>query len=165
MAAQPAVTVATLRARGHAITTLREPRVALETDALHSEIRALEDAWTQALVDRDVERIRSFMTDDFSITTAGWLDTPADRETWLGHGLDGFRLEWFAYDDVRVRRYGDNVVVAQSRCRQRGTDLASGGPWAMVFRYTDVWVRDGDGAWRIDVRQATGRPWTEADDS
>jgi len=32
----------------------------------------------------------------------------------------------------------------------------------LVFRYTDAWVRDGEG-WKIDVRQATGRPWTDAD--
>jgi ketosteroid isomerase-like protein len=131
-------------------------------DELVATISNLETRWTQALVDGDVDRIRSFMTDAFSITTAGWLDTPADGETWLGHALDRFRLDWFVYDDVRVRRYDDRVVVAQLRCRQRGTDLTTGAPWAMVFRYTDVWVRDDD-AWRIDVRQATGRPWTEAD--
>jgi len=33
----------------------------------------------------------------------------------------------------------------------------------MVFRDPDVWTRQGD-TWRIDVREATGRPWTEADD-
>ena len=132
-------------------------------NALVEEISALLDGWTQALVDGDVERIRSFMTDDFSIMTAGWLDTPADGSTWLSHAFDRFRLEWFAYDDVRVRRYGGDLVVAQSRCRQRGTDLTTGGPWAMIFRYTDIWVHDAEaGAWRIDVRQATGRPRTEA---
>ena len=101
------------------------------------------------------------MTDDFSITTAGWLDAPADAETWLGHALERFELNWFAYDDLRVRSYGD-VVVAQVRCRQRGFDRLAGTPWAMVFRYTDVWVRD-ETSWRISIRHATGRPWTEAD--
>jgi ketosteroid isomerase-like protein len=128
---------------------------------LRDEILDLEERWTNALVARDVARIRSFMTDDFSITTAGWLDTPADGDTWLGHALERFRLEWFAYDDMRVRRYGD-VVVAQTRCRQRGFDEVAGGTWAMVFRYTDVWIHEA-GSWRIAIRQATGRPWTEAD--
>ena len=133
------------------------------SDALAGHISGLLDGWTQALVDGDVTRIRSFMTPTFSITTAGWLDTPADRETWLSHALERFRLDAFAYDDVRVRQYGGDAIVSQSRCRQRGTDLVSRDPWAMVFRYTDVWVPDG-GGWQIDVRQATGRPWTEADD-
>ena len=53
-----------------------------------SEIRRLEDEWTMALVDRDADRVRGFMTADFSITTAGWLDSPADGETWLRHSLD-----------------------------------------------------------------------------
>ena len=135
------------------------------SDALAGHISGLLDGWTQALVDGDVTRIRSFMTPTFSITTAGWLDTPADRETWLSHALERFRLDAFAYDDVRVRQYGGDAIVSQSRCRQRGTDLVSRDTWAMVFRYTDVWVREGDDAWRIDVRQATGRRWTEADDA
>jgi len=133
------------------------------SDALAGQISGLLDDWTQALVDGEVERICSFMTHDFSITTAGWLDTPADRETWLSHALERFRLDWFAYDDVRVRQYGADVIVSQSRCRQRGTDIVSRDPWAMIFRYTDVWVPDGT-SWQIDIRQATGRPWTEADD-
>jgi ketosteroid isomerase-like protein len=128
-------------------------------DALVAEIGRLETEWTTALVEGDAERVRSFMTADFSITTAGWLDTPADAATWLDHAFDRFRLDWFAYDDLRLRRYGD-VVVAQVRCHQRGSDLSSGAPWAMVFRYTDVWLLTPDG-WRIDVRQATGRPWNE----
>jgi ketosteroid isomerase-like protein len=136
--------------------------MAQDLEALTTEIAQLEDAWTAALMDGDVDRVRSFMTDDFTITTAGWLDVPADRETWLSHAFERFRLESFEYDDVRVRRYGD-VFVAQLRCRQRGSDLVAGAAWAMVFRYTDVWVRDGD-AWRIAVRQATGRPWNESDD-
>jgi ketosteroid isomerase-like protein len=133
-------------------------------DPLAAEILELERRWTQALADGEVDRVRSFMTDTFSITTAGWLDTPADRATWLRHATDRFRLDWFAYDDVAIRRYGGDTILAQLRCRQRGTDLSTNGPWAMVFRYTDVWVRDGEG-WKIDVRQATGRPWTDADDN
>ncbi len=140
----------------------REMRVIEGDEGLQAEIARLEDAWTQALADGDADGVRSFMTETFSITTAGWLDTPADRETWLSHAFDRFRLESFRYDDLRIRRYGD-VVVAQVRCRQRGTDRSTGGVWAMVFRYTDIWVSTADG-WRIDMRQATGRPWTEADD-
>ena len=132
-----------------------------DREDLADEIADLEERWTRALLTADVDGVISFMTDDFSITTAGWLDTPADRATWLGHAFERFRLDWFAYDDMRIRRYGD-VVVAQSRCRQRGLDIVSGEPWAMVFRYTDVWVRQGR-SWKVAVRQATGRAWTEAD--
>src|SRR4029453_12561973 len=115
------------------------------SDALREEISALADVWTQALVDGDIERTRSFMTDDFSITTAGWLDTPADRGTWLAHAFERFHLDWFEYDDVRIRRYSD-IVISQARCRQRGTDLSTGRTWAMVFLYSDPRLLHG-GAW------------------
>ena len=81
----------------------------------------------------------------------------------LGHNYSmGTRSNGSSTKTSRVRLHGD-VVVAQVRCHQRGTDLTTGGQWAMVFRYTDVWLRTPAG-WRIDVRQATGRPWTEAED-
>ena len=72
----------------------------------------------------DAAAARSFMSPTSSITTAGWLDAPAEGETWLG---------------------------------RRGTEIASGAPWAMVLRYTDVYVGNGR-TWRIEVRPASGRP-------
>ena len=114
-----------------------------------------EEGWTAALVAADVATIKSYMSPEFSITTAGWLDGPADGEMWLRHALDRFALHEFAFDEVVVRIHGE-VGIVQSRCRQAGVQIASGEPWAMVFRYTDVWVRDG-GIWRIEFRHASNR--------
>jgi ketosteroid isomerase-like protein len=130
-------------------------------ETLTHEFLELERAFTQAIVDGDRGRVLALMTRDFSITTAGWLDTPADGPAWLEHAFERFRLEAFTNEDLRVRRHGD-VVVVQLRSLQRGLDLATGQPWAMVLRYTDVWIRDG-ARWQIDVRQATGRPWQASD--
>jgi ketosteroid isomerase-like protein len=132
---------------------------AAEADDLVAVFLDLEERWTQALVDGDLERARACMTDDFSITTAGWLDAPADGTAWFEHALGRFQLESFVFDEVVVRLYGE-VAVVQSRCRQRGTERDSGKTWAMSFRYTDVWLADRPG-WRVAIRHATGRPWTE----
>ena len=129
---------------------------ALRDEALVAEMSALENGWFEALRVQDWDRARQFMHEDFSITTAGWLDAPADTEQWLAHLAGRYRLDAFDYDDVRVRRYGD-VAIVQCRSHQSGTILESGEPWSESFRYTDVWVSDANG-WRIAARQATMRP-------
>ena len=128
----------------------------VETDqALHAEMTALEHGWFEAVRVQDWELARRFMRDDFSITTAGWMDGPVDGAEWLIHLAGRYRLDAFDYDDIRVRRYGD-VAVVQCRSTQSGTILDSGESWSETFRYTDVWVFDTD-RWQIAVRQATIR--------
>jgi hypothetical protein len=97
------------------------------------------------------------MRDDFSITTAGWIDAPIGADEWLA-SLDGrYRLDHFEYDDLAVRAYGD-VAVVQCRSTQRGIFEETGEAWSGTFRYTDVWVRDPELGWQIAVRQAGMRP-------
>lgn len=127
----------------------------IHDETLQAEMVALENSWFEALRVQDWDLARGFMREDFSITTAGWLDGPVDGAEWLLHLAGRYRLDAFDFEDVRVRRYGD-VAVVQCRSRQSGTILDSGEAWDETFRYTDVWVLDPD-RWRIAVRQATIR--------
>ena len=120
--------------------------------ALVAEFADLENAWWRALRDRDWVGARSFMRDDFSITTAGWIDAPLGADAWLESLAGRYQLDFFDYDEITVRTYGD-VAVVQSRSHQRGTLADSGEGWSGTFRYTDVWVRDS-GGWQIAVRHA-----------
>jgi ketosteroid isomerase-like protein len=121
--------------------------------ALAAEFAELENAWWRALRDRDWVGARSFMRDDFSITTAGWIDAPLGADAWLESLAGRYQLDFFDYDEITVRTYGD-VAVVQSRSHQRGTLADTGEGWSGTFRYTDVWVRDGDRRWQIAVRHA-----------
>jgi len=119
------------------------------TDELYQAERAL----LQALQGRDLSALAALLTDDFLITTAGWISEPADKPTWLAgvaeHQLDEFDLRLLAlrmYDDIAV-------VLAQSA--QKG--IRSGEPWELTFRYTDVWRRMDDG-WLLAVRHASVVP-------
>lgn len=98
----------------------------MDADAiLTAELLALESAWWVALRDREWDTARRYMRDDFSITTAGWIDAPIGRDVWL-EGLAGqYRLDSFDYDDLTARRYGD-VAVVQCRSHQGGTFQGSG---------------------------------------
>jgi ketosteroid isomerase-like protein len=62
-------------------------------------------------------------------------------------------LDFFDYDQIAVRLYGD-VAVVQSRSHQSGTLADTGEAWSGTFPYTDVWVRDQEAGWQIAVRHA-----------
>jgi ketosteroid isomerase-like protein len=120
---------------------------------LIAELTELENGWWRALRDRDWAAARGFMRDDFSITTAGWIDAPLGADAWLESLAGRYQLDAFDYDEVAVRRYGD-VAVVQCRSHQSGSLRDTGEPWSESFRYTDVWVRDDTAGWRIAVRHA-----------
>jgi hypothetical protein len=124
---------------------------------LVAEFADLEARWWLALQARDWVKARTFMRDDFSITTAGWIDAPLGADDWLASLAGRYRLDDFEYDEIAARMYGD-VAVVQSRCRQRGIFADTGDAWSGTFRYTDVWVRDPQLGWQIAVRQAGMRP-------
>jgi ketosteroid isomerase-like protein len=63
--------------------------------------------------------------------------------------LDDFDLRLIA-----TRKYGD-VAVVLAESQQKGTH--DGAPFAMTFRYTDVWVLE-DAGWRLATRHASGIP-------
>jgi ketosteroid isomerase-like protein len=103
-----------------------------------------------ALQRGDLSRAAAMLTDDFVITTAGWLADPADKRTWL-EGLEEHTLDSFAVRMLAVRKYGD-VTVALAESDQQGT--RAGVPWQLTFRYTDVWVNH-DGVSKLAVRHAS----------
>jgi ketosteroid isomerase-like protein len=119
-----------------------------------SDFFALEDELLGAMRDQDLGALDRLLSDDFIITTAGWLREPAGKQAWVGalssHSLDGFELH-----TVDVRAY-DCVVVALVHSTQSGTfrDAA----YTHELRYTDVWKQSDSGAWQLDVRHATLLP-------
>jgi ketosteroid isomerase-like protein len=118
----------------------------VDSDELHNAERAL----LQALQRRDLDALTALLTDDFVITTAGWIGEPADKPTWLA-GLAEHQLDEFDLRLVTVRRY-DKVAVVLAESAQKGN--RSGQPWEHTFRYTDVWVA-GNAGWLLAVRHAS----------
>jgi RimJ/RimL family protein N-acetyltransferase/ketosteroid isomerase-like protein len=124
---------------------------------LAAQLTERTHAWWRALRDRDWTAARAFMRDDFLITTAGWIDAPIGPDAWLETLAGRYTLRRFDYDQVIVRDFGD-VAVVLSRSHQEGTMADTGAEWAESFRYTDAWVRDAGGEWRIATRHAGIRP-------
>jgi ketosteroid isomerase-like protein len=114
------------------------------SDAIHGAIADLGRGWAAAELQSDVRALRSMLTDDFvCVGPLGFLLT---KEQYLQSRESGdLEHESFAWDDVRVRRYGDAIVAVGSQTQTstyRERD-ASG-----RFRVTQVWARQGD-TWAI----------------
>ena len=100
----------------------------------------------------DLDTAAEVLRDDFLITTAGWIAEPVGKQAWLdalkeqGATLSSFDLRMLA-----TQRFGD-VAVVLAESTQEGTH--GGEPFAMTFRYTDVWV-DGTDGWKLATRHAS----------
>jgi ketosteroid isomerase-like protein len=114
------------------------------------ELYNAEHALLQALQRQDLDALTALLSDDFAITTAGWIAEPADKPTWLA-GLAEHQLDEFDLRLLLVRPY-DNVAVVLAESAQKGN--RSGQPWEHTFRYTDVWVA-GNAGWLLAVRHAS----------
>jgi hypothetical protein len=125
------------------------------TSAEGPDFSALESALLQSVVDREWERLAGMLSDDFSITTAGWLNEPAGKAEWLDSLASEHALRSFQLHRVDVRTlFGVAVVHVLS------TQSATwrGAPFLGDFRYTDVWAPDGDGRWVLHVRHVSLLP-------
>jgi len=125
------------------------------------DLTALEGSVLQSIADRDWDALRDLLSEDFVITTAGWLSEPVGKDTWLD-ATQGHLLNSFDIASVDVRDFGD-VAVALVLSSQSGTWAR--GPFAADFRYTDVWRRSKDGSWLLTVRHATLIPSAGTQDS
>jgi ketosteroid isomerase-like protein len=114
------------------------------------ELYDAEHSLLQAISRQDLATLSALLTDDFVITTAGWIAEPADKPTWVA-GLAEHRLDGFDLSLLAVRRYGD-VAVVLAESAQKGS--RSGETWELTFRYTDVW-RAANGRWLLAVRHAS----------
>jgi ketosteroid isomerase-like protein len=118
------------------------------------DLEAVERELLRTLQRGDASTSADLLRDDFLITTAGWLAEPVGKDAWLEALSGRMTLDDFDLHVVATRRYGDvSVVLAESK--QKGTH--DGAPYAMTFRYTDVWVLEEAG-WRLAARHASGIP-------
>ena len=116
-------------------------------------ITRLESERIEAMLHVDVPALDRILADDLSyIHASGVVDT---KPTFLS-SLSSGRLKYKAFDrsDVKVRLYGDTVVVTGKGAVQAESN---GNPLAVKLFFTDVYVRKG-GVWRMVAWQSTRQP-------
>jgi len=112
---------------------------------IRHEIDQLEDEWRDAILNGDVKTLDSLMADDYmAITPSGTLQS---RDEALENMRSGrFHITSLTVTDRKVRFYGTTAVVTSLATISA---ITPDGQVTGDYRYTRVYVRDTEGAWKI----------------
>jgi ketosteroid isomerase-like protein len=109
------------------------------------EIDLLEDTWRAAILKGDTSTIGALLADDYmAISPSGTLQTKEESLATIRSG--SYHFSSLDISDRKVRFYGDTAVVTSIADVQATTP---DGNVAGAYRYTRVYVRDVQGAWKI----------------
>jgi ketosteroid isomerase-like protein len=113
-----------------------------------SQVRKLEEKWTAAYKERQIDILSTLLTEDFVITVED--GNTYSKAGYITHSADPtVHVEVAELSDLRVRvRGGDNIAVVTGAYHERGQ--SKGKPYEYHDRLTDVWVRVGN-SWRVLV--------------
>ncbi len=109
------------------------------------EIDKMEDAWRLAMLHGDAATVSAMLADDYmGISPMGTLQSREQTLASLRAGTMHFKS--LDFSDRKVRLYGTTAVVT-SRAEVDG--VSPDGPLTGSYRYTHVWVRNAQGAWKV----------------
>ena len=110
-----------------------------------AQVRRLEEKWTAAYKERNIDILSTLLTEDFVITVED--GSTYSKAGYITHSADPtVKVEIAELSDLRVRvRGGGMIAVVTGAYHEKG--LSNGRPYEYHDRLTDVWVRTGNG-WR-----------------
>jgi ketosteroid isomerase-like protein len=123
----------------------------MSADEDRAELDRLQDAWMQAVADRDIETLERIVAPEFRFMAVHLAPEPMSREQWMEAAREGYTIVSFAYESMDIDVSGDMAVV-----HARYSQVASYQHVSLsnVFRLTDVWTR-ADGTWRVIARHSS----------
>src|SRR5277367_5300642 len=117
---------------------------AQEAGDAETEVRKLEEKWTEAYKQRDIDLLSSLLTEEFVITVED--GNTYSKAGYITHSADPtVQVEVAELSDLRVRVHG-GIAVVTGAYHEKG--LSKGKPYEYHDRLTDVWVKAGNG-WRV----------------
>jgi ketosteroid isomerase-like protein len=116
-----------------------------------AELARLEEAWMQAVEDRDMEALERLVAPEFRFMAIHLYPEPMTREQWMGAAMEGYTITTFAFEEMEIEVFGDTAVI-----HARYSQIASFATVNLsnVFRLTDVWSRHG-GRWQVVARHSS----------
>jgi len=120
-------------------------------DADRAELARLQEAWMQAVEDRDIEALERIVAPEFRFMAVHLAPEPMTRAQWMEAAREGYKIVSFAFESMDIEISGDTAVV-----HSRYSQVASYQHVSLsnVFRLTDVWTR-ADGTWRVIARHSS----------
>ena len=116
-----------------------------------ARLRAQADAWDAAIVRKDRAAIAANMAESFlQIGTDGRQGGKAEFLEAIT--ADKLVISPYTVEEFRVRFYGDTALVT-GRTDMHGS--WDGKPFRSHYRFTDTYVREADGRWRVVNVQTT----------
>jgi ketosteroid isomerase-like protein len=100
------------------------------------QVRRLEEKWTEAYKERQIDILSTLLTEDFVITVED--GNTYSKAGYITHSADSsVRVEVAELSDLRVRvRGGGNIAIVTGAYHERG--LSNGKPYDYHDRLTDV---------------------------
>ena len=117
---------------------------AQEPSGAAAQVRKLEEKWTAAYKERQINILSSLLAEDFVITVED--GNTYSKEGYITHSADtSVKVEVAELGDLRVRVRG-NLAVVTGAYHERGTSNRK--PYEYHDRLTDVWVKAGNN-WQV----------------
>jgi ketosteroid isomerase-like protein len=121
------------------------PMAAQEQGFGGAEVRRMEEKWTAAYKQRDIDILSTLLTEDFIITVED--GSTYSKAGYITHSADPtVHVEVAEQSDMRVRVRGGMLAVVTGAYHERGQSNHK--PYEYYDRFTDVWVRVGS-TWRV----------------
>jgi ketosteroid isomerase-like protein len=117
---------------------------AQEPSGAAAQVRKLEEKWTAAYKERQINILSSLLAEDFVITVED--GNTYSKEGYITHSADpSVKVDVAELMDLRVRVRG-NLAVVTGAYHERGTSNRK--PYEYHDRLTDVWVKAGNN-WQV----------------
>jgi ketosteroid isomerase-like protein len=117
---------------------------AQEPSGAAAQVRKLEEKWTAAYKERQINILSSLLAEDFVITVED--GNTYSKEGYITHSADSsVKVEVAELTDLRVRVRG-NLAVVTGAYHEKGTSNKK--PYEYHDRLTDVWVKVGSN-WQV----------------
>src|SRR5688572_31715779 len=76
-----------------------------------AELARLEEAWMQAVEDRDMETLERLVAPEFRFMAIHLSPEPMTRDQWMEAAREGYTIVSFAFEEMDVQVSGDTGIV------------------------------------------------------
>jgi ketosteroid isomerase-like protein len=123
----------------------------MSVDDDRAELARLEEAWMQAVEDRDMDTLERLVAPEFRFMAVHLYPEPMTRAQWMDAAREGYTIVSFAFERMDIDVNGDTGIIHARYSQVASYQTVS---LSNAFRLTDVWTRT-DGGWRVMARHSS----------